>query len=155
MPTLKAHTERCSNQVCPARTSLWALFPGLKAMTPGFKPRFKALSMLAVKRSIHDCILVVLEVTLSTLMHLLRFISQKGLRNAFGRESEAPWLNEQPVSHTETFLVANCSVGGHMGFFPFRPFTWKDETWIEIGYALALGGTVHPLPLAWAPRHRS
>lgn len=29
------------------------------------------------------------EVTLSTLMHLLRFISQKGLRNAFGRESEA------------------------------------------------------------------
>ncbi|CAE7232583.1 hypothetical protein AK812_SmicGene20021 [Symbiodinium microadriaticum] len=29
------------------------------------------------------------KVTLSTLMHLLRFISQKGLRSAFGRESEA------------------------------------------------------------------
>ena len=32
------------------------------------------------------------QVTLSTLMHLLRFISQKGLRSAFGRESEARGL---------------------------------------------------------------
>ncbi|CAJ1373824.1 unnamed protein product [Effrenium voratum] len=30
-----------------------------------------------------------MQVTLSTLMHLLRFISQSGLRSAFGRESEA------------------------------------------------------------------
>jgi len=49
------------------------------------------------------------KVTLSTLMHLLRFISQEGLRRAFGQESEA-------------FYMESCSEADLAGY---RELFWK------------------------------